>query len=133
MGDAGEHFRIKEWNIQVPLRTIKKDHRFSKVEDSFAIYDQYYEIDQAALKKHIPELNEYEFECDLAGIKDIKNIASEYLLSIKDCSVPIYSFGMELVPIEANVIHDIEGNEISFGKTSDFNSKIIILHHRAFK
>lgn len=120
-GDPGQNYNKHEKDIEVPLELVKRSYRFAQLEETKALYDEWFEplpstFDHASFQGR-------EFEVDLYGVKKLERISSEYLLSSKKCSNPICTFSMELLPLESNVRlqRECEGDyAISFGKTEDF-------------
>ncbi len=125
MGDAGFHHKVRQTNFQTPLLLAPKTFNFARFNESKVCYDAFYELSCDSLSELNHFFQQYDFDIDLMGIKKPKELNKEYLLSIRKCSVPIKSFGMALLPIELNVIYEMEGNEIYFGKRADFELKNI--------
>ncbi len=123
--DPGTHIVSKKQTFQVPLLFHKKNWRLSKLKESYSIYDSFCELNLDTLLKLSPEgLFNGEFEVDLYGTKPLDKIRTEFILSTKPCDNPIMTFGREMRPSEANIIAQIPGNEISFGKRESFRDKI---------
>lgn len=112
-GDAGTHYPRATGLWQVPLQLgapAAPQPRFSRLEDSLAVYDEHYEFDPSRMRRLAPWLAEFDFECDFYGTKDPTRSPAELLLSVRSCDRPVRSFSFELVPAEANVIHDVRGH-----------------------
>ncbi|MFW6276685.1 MAG: hypothetical protein ACOC2K_03305, partial [Bacteroidota bacterium] len=139
-GEIGTHHKLLHKNLQVPLLSGTKEFRFSPFNDDAIKYDSYYEMEAESLKRRAPFLEEYDFEMDLYGKKDISRVKSEYLISIKHSGNSILQFGMRTIPLETNIIFNIRGDRIclaaknSFKKpkkevTEDFNQ---LMHRPCF-
>ena len=115
-------------NFQVSLLLGKKQYNFSQLKESLSIYDSHYEIRADCLKHLNTQLPNFDFECDLYGTKNLKNTNSQYLLSIKECTNPIASYTLSLVPQELNIIANLAGNCFSLGKKKDF--KLVKFSHQ---
>ena len=123
--DPGTHIVSKKQAFQVPLLYHEKKWRFSKLNESYSIYDSFCELERAILLQLVPEsLFKDNFEVDLYGTKPLDKVKAEFLLSTKICNNPLMTFGREMRPAETNVIAQIPGNVISFGKRESFNNKI---------
>ena len=108
-GDAGTH-KIKDSTIyQVPLRyNIKKEFDFSSLEKSQSVYDAFFE--NHTLFENLG-YNKNEICVDLYANKKSHN--KRYWLTTKILDFKILkSFGRSLKPIDANIIRNIEGNDI---------------------
>ncbi|WP_019504099.1 glycosyltransferase [Pleurocapsa sp. PCC 7319] len=109
-------------NFQVSLLLGYKRYNFSNLQQSLSIYDSHYEIKASCLKKLNPKLIDIDFECDFYGTKTIKNVQSDHLLSIKECSHPLSQYALSLIPQELNIIFSLPGNCFSLGKIQDFQN-----------
>jgi hypothetical protein len=72
------------------------------------------------LKRLCPDLDGFDFDIDLYGMKSAEHIKSGMLLSSRQCTAPLKSFGREMRPHEMNVAMTVEGDHFSLGKTEDF-------------
>ncbi|HKR07034.1 MAG TPA: glycosyltransferase family 2 protein, partial [Bacteroidia bacterium] len=122
-GDAGTHFIEQSSSYQVNLNIGKRKMNFSKFELSLSKYDSYFEILPEIIKKFNSDMRPYDFECDLYGIKELNKISKEYLLSAKDCSVPIYSFSATMIPHEMNICEGIKDGFFILAETIHFENK----------
>lgn len=121
-GEVGAHFGQKVNTFQVRLSVGKRNFSFSSFDISLAKYDSYQEILPEVIKHFNEKLSNFDFECDLTGIKELNKIKSKYLLSIKDCSSPLLSFSGGMIPFEMNVFLNQTGNIFSFAETTNFAS-----------
>ncbi len=100
--DAGEHVKTPVTDLQVPLRLgERREYLFSRPEESGACYDAYFE------NLLLPE------SADLYGLKlrdgqPLKKVYSTQVLPYRVTE----SFGLELRPLEANILFSVPGNRI---------------------
>jgi hypothetical protein len=122
-GDSGTHNLNKNVEYQVSL-FIGNEFKFITIENSFNVYDAFFEILPSRLKLLMPKLIEIDFSVDLYGKKELINISTEYLLSskkIKDKSHSVCSgFGLELKPMILNVVYDIKGEVFKMNLKNNF-------------
>jgi len=108
-GDAGTHINYNNPAYQVPLlQSPKKDYNFSTIEASSSVYDAFFEN----VKLHSTlNLKQDELLVDLYGVKEIGGY--KYILSknIYDFKI-LKKYKRSLRPIEANIIYEIEGNDL---------------------
>lgn len=97
---------------------------FIEKEDQDSCYDSYFQPIMSMIQNLCPELRSYDFTVDLQGNKPLQEVRTQYLLSVKKCNDPIFSWGWDLFPIENNLFHATEGNDIYFGRKDDFLSSI---------
>jgi hypothetical protein len=121
--DAGQHMIRHEHFLQRPLLSVSKPFIFKSFDDSPAVYDSYCEILPDRLKRLCPDLNEYDFDTDLYGMKDPAAGSSPLLLTSERCSNALLSWGRELKPAEANIIGQIDGHHFSLSKREDVSRK----------
>lgn len=57
---------------------------------------------------------------DMNGSKELELYKNKYLLSLKECSAPIMSFGIQLQPILMNLIMNNDGSFLSYGLMKNF-------------
>ncbi|MFW5803806.1 MAG: glycosyltransferase family 2 protein [bacterium] len=115
-GDTGQH-QEKNYKFQSQLNTSDLNKKYSFIEsvNTLVKYDQYCEINKEFLcsNKELPR--EEDFEVDLHGLKEFRNIEKKMVLtskSVKNIKKEILKFGIELKPIEHNVVFNISGKEI---------------------
>jgi hypothetical protein len=121
--DPGQHIKLRESFFQVPLAYGKDDFQFTSLKDSNAVYDVYCEMLPDRLKKLSGRFKAMDLEVDLYGMKVVKKVKAEYLLTTSKMNGPAETFGREMKPHEANVIEGIPGDIISFGKTENTTDK----------
>lgn len=115
--DAGTHMDQDSAKYQVPISySNPKSYNFSEFGDSLSTYDVFYENNQLHRTLKLKK----EMLCiDLYGVKSIHNLKQRYLLSTKIYDFKILStFGRKMKPIDANIIHAIDGTGIYLYDTS---------------
>ena len=111
-GDIGEHFRSNTTYFQVPLQYFKHIYRFKKLNESYCVYDVFFEMLPFKLKHLVKNLETYDFDVDLYGLKSSRNIKEKYVLTTKMCKSYEKSYGKLMVPLELNIIEGIRGKGI---------------------
>lgn len=114
-GEAGQHHTGTHL-FQVPLTLRKEKMVFTGFKESKIKYDVCCEIQQESLKSWCGWLRSYDFDVDLHGSKELDLLNKGYVLTSKKCRNYIRLFGKALIPIENNVIHEIEGEELFFAE-----------------
>lgn len=127
--DAGTHVKsLNNTTYQVPLILEKTNFNFKDFEKSLLKYDAFCELMPDSFKKYLPDFNNYDLTVDLYGSKGFEIIKTNYLLTTKrmrdgyDQNI-IRSFGLQMKPMEMNIILQSEGNEIFLIKNSQFPAK----------
>lgn len=104
-GDAGQHFGDSAASVQSVLFYGRKDYRMPEFEQGMK-YDIYGE--PVGLGRYLG-VSEKELTCDLWGRKR-KEAYRRYVLSSRKLPYKVISsFGMQMKPMELNVIEQIEG------------------------
>lgn len=112
--DPGEHHgRFTEKIYQVPLLLGDKHYSFVLPEKSLAVYDAFFEIESKTIRKYNSFLGAYDFEADLYGSKQSKNITSEYVITSRHCVNAEQGYAFEMQPAELNILFDIQGDSFS--------------------
>lgn len=117
--DVGEHVRNQDNSHQVRLLlSEEKEYVFPKFDKAWH-YDIFFE--NSDLYSYIPEVEDKDALCmNLTGIE--KNIDRKYVLSTR--SLPykqVKTYGLQLRPIEMNVLWNIPGEEIILYDTRETN------------
>lgn len=120
--DIGQHFTVPLFDYQVQIVINKKKNDYPEL-PLLLKYDEYYELSSYSIKKQMSQFVDYDFDVDINGGKNLDNIRSQYLLSIKRNKKSIFSFGYQFVPPEMNVLLNLGGDFYFFGRTEDFVSK----------
>jgi len=104
---------------------VPTETKFKSLGDSVNVYDAYSEILPERLKKLCSMLNEYDFEVDLFGQKEL--FSKKFVLTSKQCKKKIFGYERSMKPTELNIIYNIPGNELSLARSEDliFSSKTI--------
>ncbi len=119
-GDSGTHVQQTSF-FQLPLQTRRSHFRLQKLDEAVAVYDSFQELLPDRLNRLTQQLAEYEFTVDLHGTRSPANMPTPFVLTTQELDNPLHTFGMDLRPLPVNVIHNIPGTGISFGKTADLN------------
>jgi len=125
-GDNGTHDKKGSSSlVQVPLSIATNlEPKYSLISNSISIYDSFFQLKPSCLKQLAPFLREYDFIVDMEGLKSSQKDENTYTLSTRRCIKPMMSFDCTMKPYEMNVINQIDGTIIHFGKTSDFDSDL---------
>jgi hypothetical protein len=118
-GDAGTHFKQPSYYFQVPLQNYKRDYRFQSFDDAPAVYDAFYEILPERLKRLSPALQGYDFSVDLNGSKARHNLGGKFVLTSRPARKACQQYGRSMWPAEANLIHEVPGDEIRLSAVED--------------
>lgn len=125
-GDIGTHFSNKVNVFQMLLLYGEKKFSFSTLSISKAVYDTYCELQVSKLKELAPALRNYNFACDLYASKELNSIEAEYLLTTRRLNAhPVRSFGLEMKPMELNLVYQVQGKEIYLYKTCNFSNELL--------
>ena len=119
MGETGTHFSSSTNYFQVPLQMGERAYSFRSFDDALAVYDSFYEILPSRLDRLTDKFRDYEYQVDLNGTKSKSKLTSPYVLTSRGSKKSIFSFGKSMRPLEANSIHDIEGEGITFSRRED--------------
>lgn len=119
-GAPGAHFDAATNYFQVPL-TLRApaDWRLMSVDESLAIYDDHLELDPGALKKLVPDLNDYDLTVDLLGTRDLTTCAADYVLTTRSAANPVRLWGASMHPLVANLTHNVIGDAIRLAQRKD--------------
>lgn len=123
-GDPGEHFLRGTLKYHVPLQLREKNYGFSKVEESLSVYDYTMDISYSTVVRINPALERYSFEVDLYGLKNIRNPATEYYLSVRESSNPELGFTCQFYPTDLNILLNVSGGFFSLSKASNFVKEV---------
>ncbi|SDJ24587.1 hypothetical protein SAMN04487760_10471 [Lachnospiraceae bacterium G41] len=108
-GEAGTHVKNNNTDYQVPLQNGSVLYRFSKLDQSQAIYDSFFE--NIRIKNKFVEYG-FDVTVDLYGKKPIELVTTRYLLTRRILSKKVIkSYGCCMRPHEDNIIYDISGND----------------------
>lgn len=110
-GDVGSHAVKADADLQVPLCGAEKSLycAFSRVENSKAVYDAYFEN---------VKLADEDIVIDLYGTKPVMDMLKDntdikYVLSSRPLPFKIVkSYGRQMRPLDANVVYEVEGDDL---------------------
>lgn len=120
--DAGQHVKISDNVFQVSLmQSEKKDYKFPEFEDAIR-YDIFFE--NMKLSKYFSKEIQDEGICiDLTGLERHR-YKQRYILSTRTLPYKVVrQFGLQLRPIEMNIMYDIPGDDIYLYDTKEAWSK----------
>jgi hypothetical protein len=127
--ETGQHFPEATSRYQVALQPFKREYRFQHLEQSYCVYDAWQTILQDILNRLRPELADYDYAVDFYGIKPLSGISSPYLLTCRKTRAPIIEFGLDMRPVEMNVIENIQGRGIVLARKKDIEPGSCIENH----
>ena len=100
---------------QVPLGVKLQEQRFSRPEQSLAVYDSFFELEPSKVHQLAPALREFDFATDLYGSKDFSEQNIDLVLTSKTSSdSPTVCFPLETKPLELNLRTPCETEESYF-------------------
>jgi hypothetical protein len=117
-GDPGTHAQSGGL-FQVPLLEKEKQFRFLTPERSPSLYDAWFELKAEGLDQMTERLRGISYEVDLYGTKDPEHFRSEYFLTTQTGGRALGSFGLEMAPPVANVVHGVPGSSIRLVRRND--------------
>jgi hypothetical protein len=128
--DAGTHAEISYPHFQVSMEAFARDepkYRFSDFSNSRAVYDTYFELSAEILQREVSTLNNVDFIVDLYGTKPVRKFpeATLFLTSRKLAhgSAPLAQFGMQLKPLENNIVYNLPGDVFALAPGKDLTAK----------
>lgn len=115
-GEVGTHSQKKTslWQAQLSYG-VPENFRFPKFEEKSLKYDAYMEIDPACLP-FIEGVPPEKLCVDLYGTKQLDLFDNKYWLTIRASSRVIRSYGIEMLPLENNVLYQTEGKGINLSE-----------------
>jgi len=124
-GDRGIHHEGTDI-FQVPLEYNESKCTFKEFRESMLKYDSFCEILPECLNHFTDLLKDYNYTVDLFGVKPVSAQSEKYVLTTRNCINPVFSFGLQLIPAELNVIENIKGESISFTHKEDAGDPVFI-------
>jgi len=118
-GDAGTHFNKKYTLFRAPLSVGGAKLNCPALPDIDIRYDLNHELLPEVFKHWNPVLSEYDLSVDLYGSKAQAELNTAFTLTDRTCNAPILTWGLELEPIELNVLLNIQGTGINLVRTGD--------------
>jgi len=119
---GGQHIKNASNLQQTPLLSQDIDFKFKNLSESVAVYDAFFEILPEKLNLLAQPSLPANFDIDLYGKKDLACLTSNYILTTRQCRNNTKSFGLNLKPIELNVIMNNPGNDIYLARKDDLLS-----------
>ena len=105
--------------FQVPLQMGQRPWHFAGLDQADGIYDAWFELLPAQIKKVCPALAPYDFSMDLYGQKTPEVLQTPFVLTTRPALVAEQSYGAQLLPPIANVIAQRPGHWISLARTAE--------------
>lgn len=124
--DAGSHFLEANNNYRVPIAYGYSPPNLSLPHVSRARYDPFFEMHGDLLRRYLPLSEPGGIDVDLRGIKRRCQLHERMVLSIRQLTTPIKTFGSSRFPLEANVIEGSEGGSINFGRRCALTDKRLL-------
>lgn len=124
MGDRGTHVPFRVNMMQVPMQFGRPGYHLSRLDDSLARYDAFFELEPEVLRRHCPSLAGVDFEVDLYGTKGRLIERRPFAISSHSHPAPLKKFGLRLTPHEANVIYGVPGEAFALGESAAFGARL---------
>jgi hypothetical protein len=118
-GDPGTHFAQPTGFFQSPLQNYLGRFRMGGLDESYSVYDSYQEMVPDCLNRLTDQLADYDYSIDLNATRNMDAIATEFVLTTRICEKPLFSYGMKMRPLIANVVEQVSGTGISFCRPTD--------------
>lgn len=127
--EVGQHCIETTNNFQVVLQRFKREFCFKHLEQSYCVYDAWQIILPDRINQLVPELSDYDYAVDFYGIKPLSSITSPYILTCQASRAPILEFGIDMRPIEMNVIENVQGKGIVLTRKADIEPGFCLVTH----
>jgi hypothetical protein len=123
--DVGVHMKKQtlKYVHQSPLYLSVTFSHVKSMEDTYNVFDAFYEILPNKLKLLNPELALYDFSTDLHGHKPLAEITTPYLISSKSTENAKLGWERRLKPEINNVVLHQKGTFYSLAATDSFKAK----------
>jgi hypothetical protein len=118
-GDSGTHFGSGTSWFQTPLALRPREYALPALDDALAVYDSFYELLPDRLRRLTPSLPEVDFDVDLNAAKRRQNLHHELVLTTRPVRRAMASFGLEMQPLELNLVYGVPGEAISLSRRGD--------------
>lgn len=113
--DVGVHHATINTKYQVPLQLMSSPSpRWIEFEESYAVYDVFFELLPDRLNRLVPELTNYNYLIDLNATKEAQLYPQQYILTTQKAREHIKSYAYQLKPAVMNVIYQLPGHAIKF-------------------
>lgn len=120
-GDAGAHFARGSAAFQTPLARQHGPYALPALDDALAVYDGFFEILAARLRRLNPSLPAEPFSVDLYATKGRASIDTPLVVTSRPARAAVASFGKALWPMEENVAKGVPGNAILLAAAADID------------
>ncbi len=130
-GVPGLHSSTPMYQYQCPLMLESKEYRFPSLEESYAKYDAFFELDSSVLKMYNTNLSRYDFEVDLNGTRQVYK--KEYVLTTRKSNRPILAYTSLMKPTELACMLDNCGEGVVLSKSSDIVIEKNYLKRRRYR
>jgi hypothetical protein len=127
--DAGQHSERASSIHQVALQLSKKDFQFKQLNQSFCVYDAWHTLAPDRLNWLVPSLTDYDYVIDFYGLKPLDRLPESLVLGCHSSRSPIMQFGLEMRPIEMNVIAGVPGEGVALSPKTDVDRTFGLTHH----
>lgn len=118
-GAAGTHFSTNTNYFQVPLTLrTNTDWRLATFDESLAIYDDHLELAPHVVQQLVPELAQMDLTIDLLATRDLTQCTTDFVLTTRQATTTERSWGASLHPLVANLVHSIDGADITLAARS---------------
>jgi hypothetical protein len=117
-GPSGAHRAAAGNHFQVPLDMSIRPRRFSRIEESAAVYDSHCELLPDRLDRLTDRFRGRRYAVDLYGTRDLEKVDADFVLTTRRTTRPLQSFARSLMPMEINIVEGIPGNDIVFCEKS---------------
>ena len=112
--DPGEHYAKLTAKYQVALPIDDRiEGNFKSFEESFAVYDAFFELLPNRLNRLVSELADYNYLVDLNGTKELHLYPQDYVLTTEGARLRVKSYAYQLKPAVMNVVYQLSGEGIS--------------------
>lgn len=123
LNEPGTNVKIKDFKFLNGLKLSINDKELV-LDRNAPRYDASYMLKPEVLNILTDVLNNYEYQIDLFGSKLNCLVDDDWVITTLDVGIFEKSFGLELKPIELNIIYGIEGQEIFLTKKKYLKSSI---------
>ncbi len=116
--EIGSHYNYVTTQLQVPLRLISSNYKFSNLKESINVFDAYFEISPISLLKMGVEIDE-NVGVDFYGIKQLNLFSYNIIITTRPSRSVIKSFDSRMFPLFLNIIFKLEGKGINISSVND--------------
>ncbi|MDB4306198.1 hypothetical protein N9980_01370 [bacterium] len=127
--DVGQHTTRASWRSQVGLQLSKREFRFKHFDESYCVYDAWQTLVPVALNRLVPKLGDYDYAIDFLGLKSLNDLSASCVLGCWNSHFPIMEFGLQMRPVEMNVIAEVPGKGIVLSRTDNIDRGVAPMDH----